>query len=73
MKHTIFAGNRKRLRVPAYVNVVLRNWHWWESGKQRDHFVYWSREERDRMDLKLDVLYRINVYPKGDTHADINQ
>jgi hypothetical protein len=68
MKHTIFPGNRKRLHVPAYVNVCLRNG--WKI--EHDHLVYWSRQERDKVDFatypaRLEkVLYRINVYPKGD-------
>ena len=69
MKHTIFAGNRKRLRVPAYVNVVLRDWNYWEPKNVRDHFVYESRAERDAAQQSFNVLYRINVYPKGGTHA----
>jgi hypothetical protein len=70
MKHTIFPGNRKRLHAPAYVNVCLVN-HYWKKNV-RDHFVYWSREERDKVSFATyparfgKVLYRINVYPKGD-------
>jgi hypothetical protein len=71
MKHTIFAGNRKKLHAPAFVSVCLRNWKY-QSGiwpfhrvkKERDHFVFWSREERGEWERKAEVLYRINVYPK---------
>jgi hypothetical protein len=68
MKHTIFSASRQMLLdAPVYVNVVSRH----RGG--RDHLVHLSREERDEKGRLYNVLYRINVHPKGYARADQHQ